>query len=390
MTSLHEALLKTPKPASRADDHMAPSPMKSPNASKPSLANARKNLYAYRAEEKAPSTKMWNRNEYTPASNRTSSISGSGTTQKFENRPNNWKTVQQKKIPDNSNSSQHIKATETSQTRSSKGQWPVKPNATSRSLQDYGLAYKFNSNSQQNNMNEKRLDCVPEDKSQDISSFQLKLKEKRNSLRIISAVIESMKHWSQYTYKTALLFEVLGTLDSAVTSGAQGAKNFLLRDGKETLPCVFYEIDFQMEALVSFIERNRARQCSQQKGLSLKKIWYSSVGNRRTPLKQTSSAESSPVKSQPLLNARQFKVKSTLISSTNYSIGFMSVKHVVKSMHQSWAVAKYAEDDISSFSAFFLNGTTHKLALSSHKMNVGIKKAMQLVKTLSQLTKEMY
>lgn len=44
----------------------------------------------------------------------------------------------------------------------------------------------------------------------DISSFQLKLKEKRNSLRIISAVIESMKHWSQYTYKTALLFEVLG------------------------------------------------------------------------------------------------------------------------------------------------------------------------------------
>lgn len=33
-----------------------------------------------------------------------------------------------------------------------------------------------------------------------------------------------------------------GTLDSAVTPGAKGAKNFLLRDGKETLPCVFYEI----------------------------------------------------------------------------------------------------------------------------------------------------
>lgn len=33
-----------------------------------------------------------------------------------------------------------------------------------------------------------------------------------------------------------------GTLDSAVTPGAYGAKNFLLRDGKETLPCVFYEI----------------------------------------------------------------------------------------------------------------------------------------------------
>lgn len=44
----------------------------------------------------------------------------------------------------------------------------------------------------------------------DVSSFQLKLKEKRNSLRIVSAVIESMKHWSQYTYKTPILFEVLG------------------------------------------------------------------------------------------------------------------------------------------------------------------------------------
>ncbi|XP_065588270.1 spermatogenesis-associated protein 22 [Cyrtonyx montezumae] len=240
-----------------ADDHMAPSPMKSPNASKPNLANARKNLYAYRAEEKAPDTKMWNRNECTPASNRTGSISGSGTTQKFENHSNNWKTVQQKKIPDNSNSSQHVKATETSQTCSSKGQWPVKPNAASRNLQDYGLAYKFNSNSQQNNMNEKQFDCVPEDKSQDISSFQLKLKEKRNSLRIISAVIESMKHWSQYTYKTALLFEVLGTLDSAVTSGAHGAKNFLLRDGKETLPCVFYEIDRELPRLI----RGRVHRC---------------------------------------------------------------------------------------------------------------------------------
>lgn len=34
----------------------------------------------------------------------------------------------------------------------------------------------------------------------------------------------------------------IGTLDSAVTPGAYGAKNFLLRDGKESLPCVFYEI----------------------------------------------------------------------------------------------------------------------------------------------------
>ncbi|XP_031447448.1 spermatogenesis-associated protein 22 isoform X2 [Phasianus colchicus] len=242
---------------SGADDHVAPSPMKSPNASKPNLVKAGGNLYAYRAEQKTPSTKIWNRNDCTPASNRTSSISDSGTTQKFENRSNNWKPVQQQKIPDSSHSSHHIKTTETSQTRSTKEQRPVKLNTTSRNLQDYGLAYKLNCNSQQNSMNEKQSDCVPEDKSQDISLFQLKLKEKRNSLRIISAVIESMKHWSQYTYKTPLLFEVLGTLDSAVTSGAYGAKNFLLRDGKESLPCVFYEIDRELPRLI----RGRVLRC---------------------------------------------------------------------------------------------------------------------------------
>lgn len=31
------------------------------------------------------------------------------------------------------------------------------------------------------------------------------------------------------------------TLDSAVTLGRHGAKNFLMRDGKEVVQCVFYE-----------------------------------------------------------------------------------------------------------------------------------------------------
>ncbi|KFQ96531.1 Spermatogenesis-associated protein 22, partial [Nipponia nippon] len=216
-----------------------------------------------RAEEKAPSTKVWNRNEYTPLSNTTDSRSDSGIIRKFESLSNSLKTVQQQKTPDNRNSSQHIKTTETSQTYTSKGQWPVKPNTLrvkpntlSRSLQDHGLAYKFNHNIQQNNMNEKQSDCVPEGKSQEVSSSQLKIKEK-NSLRIISAVIESMRHWSQYAYKTPLLFEVLGTLDSAVTPGAYGAKNFLLRDGKESLPCVFYEIDRELPRLI----RGRVHRC---------------------------------------------------------------------------------------------------------------------------------
>ncbi|XP_076210947.1 spermatogenesis-associated protein 22 [Aptenodytes patagonicus] len=241
----------------QTEHQMAPSLMKPPNASKSNLANARRNLYAYRAEERTPSTKVWNRNEYAPLRNTTDSRSDSGIIRKFESLSNSLKTVQQQKNPDNRNSSQHIKTTETSQTYTSKGQWPVKPNTVSKSLQDHSVAYKFNHNIQQNKMNENQFDCVPEDKSQEVSSSQLKIKEKKNSLRIVSAVIESMRHWSQYAYKTALLFEVLGTLDSAVTPGAYGAKNFLLRDGKESLPCVFYEIDRELPRLI----RGRVHRC---------------------------------------------------------------------------------------------------------------------------------
>ncbi|XP_068066679.1 spermatogenesis-associated protein 22 isoform X5 [Anomalospiza imberbis] len=179
-----------------------------------------------------------NRNEYAPLGKTASSRSDNGTSQKSENFSSSLKTVQQQKHPDGRNPSQLIK------TDTFKGQWPVKPNTVARSLQDHSPAYKFNNNTQQNKMNENQFGCVPEDKSQEISSSQVKTKIKKNSLRILSAVIQSVRHWSQYAYKTALLFEVLGTLDSAVTPGAYGAKNFLLRDGKETLPCVFYEIVF--------------------------------------------------------------------------------------------------------------------------------------------------
>ncbi|XP_017677026.1 PREDICTED: spermatogenesis-associated protein 22 isoform X4 [Lepidothrix coronata] len=186
-----------------------------------------------------------NRNEYT-LSNTADSRSDGGITRKFGNLSNNWKTVQQQKPPGNRNSSQLLK-TETSQTNTAKGQWPVKPNPAPRSLQGHSPAYRFNYNIQQNKMNENQIDFVPEEKSQEVPSSQIKIRDKRNSLRILSAVIESLRHWSQYSYKTALLFEVLGTLDSAVTPGAYGAKNFLLRDGKETLPCVFYEINPAMQ-----------------------------------------------------------------------------------------------------------------------------------------------
>uniref|UniRef100_A0A8C4V606 Spermatogenesis associated 22 n=1 Tax=Falco tinnunculus TaxID=100819 RepID=A0A8C4V606_FALTI len=176
--------------------------------------------------EKTPSTKVWNRNEYTPPNNTTNSRSDSGIIQKFENLSNNLKTVQQQKNPHNRNSSQLIKPTETSQTYISKGQGPVKPNIVSRSLQDHSLGYKFSRNIQQNKMNEKQFGCVPEDKS-------------------------------QFSQKAAAAAVYCSTLDSAVTPGAYGAKNFLLRDGKESLPCVFYEIDRELPRLI----RGRVHRC---------------------------------------------------------------------------------------------------------------------------------
>ncbi|KAM8991082.1 spermatogenesis-associated protein 22 isoform 1-T1 [Ara ararauna] len=208
------------------------------------------------AEEKSPNTKVWNRNECAPLSNTKDSRPESGIIRKFEKLSKSVKTVQQQNPPNNRNSSQLLKTAETSQTSTSKGQWPMKPNTVS-SLQGHSLACKVTYNIQQNKKNENQFECGPEDKCQEFSSSQLKIKEKKNSLRIISAVIESMRHWSQYAYKTALLFEVLGTLDSAVTPGAYGAKNFLLRDGKESLPCVFYEIDRELPRLI----RGRVHRC---------------------------------------------------------------------------------------------------------------------------------
>uniref|UniRef100_A0A672HQ57 Spermatogenesis associated 22 n=1 Tax=Salarias fasciatus TaxID=181472 RepID=A0A672HQ57_SALFA len=62
-----------------------------------------------------------------------------------------------------------------------------------------------------------------------------------NSLRILTAVIEGMRHWSKFKDRVPYLFEIFATLDSAVTLGRYGAKSFLMRDGKDVVQCVFYE-----------------------------------------------------------------------------------------------------------------------------------------------------
>ncbi|XP_067351011.1 spermatogenesis-associated protein 22 [Channa argus] len=78
-----------------------------------------------------------------------------------------------------------------------------------------------------------------------------------NSLRILTAVINGMRHWSQFKDKVPYLFEIFATLDSAVTLGRHGAKNFLLRDGKEAVQCVFYENEQELPRLI----RGQVHRC---------------------------------------------------------------------------------------------------------------------------------
>ncbi|XP_069766373.1 spermatogenesis-associated protein 22 isoform X3 [Narcine bancroftii] len=104
---------------------------------------------------------------------------------------------------------------------------------------------------QQNQFTENNFVNNPEDdvlkKSKPV---QMKFTQPDNSLRVLTTTIEGMKHWTQYNDRFALLFEVFATLDSAVISGEYSAKNFLLRDRKESVPCVFYETDRDLPRLI--------------------------------------------------------------------------------------------------------------------------------------------
>ncbi|KAK7915862.1 hypothetical protein WMY93_011623 [Mugilogobius chulae] len=77
------------------------------------------------------------------------------------------------------------------------------------------------------------------------------------SLRILSAVIDGMRHWSQFRDKVPHLFELFATLDSAVTLGPHGGKNFLVRDGKEVVQCVYYENEKELPRLI----RGQVHRC---------------------------------------------------------------------------------------------------------------------------------
>ncbi|XP_046876792.1 E3 ubiquitin-protein ligase CBL-B-B [Hypomesus transpacificus] len=92
--------------------------------------------------------------------------------------------------------------------------------------------------------------------TQTTSAFQVK-PVAESSLRILTAVIAGMRHWSQFKDKAPALFEIYATLDSAVTVGSHGAKDFLVRDGKEVLQCVFYENELELPRLI----RGQVHRC---------------------------------------------------------------------------------------------------------------------------------
>ncbi|XP_067264276.1 spermatogenesis-associated protein 22 [Chanodichthys erythropterus] len=77
------------------------------------------------------------------------------------------------------------------------------------------------------------------------------------SLYLITAVIEGMKHWSQYKNRVPMLFEIFATLDSAVSVEEHGIKKFLMRDGKEVVQCLYYEIDQILPRLI----RGQVHRC---------------------------------------------------------------------------------------------------------------------------------
>ncbi|XP_016056387.1 PREDICTED: spermatogenesis-associated protein 22 isoform X2 [Miniopterus natalensis] len=234
--------------------HSASHPLRSQDSvSKPIQSNTErsKSGWSYRDGNKNTSFRTWDRNDFRTQCKRTNLEANDG----INSCPVSFGVQQQKQLricqpPNLSHQRESEVLRET--------HWSKIPGSTMRGLDKNSASQAFKPNSEQNQFKKKMLDDIPEDNTlKDASLYQLKFKEKNNSLRIISVVIESMKYWREHAPKTVLLFEILGVLDSAVTPGPYHSKNFLIRDGKNTLPCVFYEIDRELPRLI----RGRVHRC---------------------------------------------------------------------------------------------------------------------------------
>eukprot|EP00064_Thunnus_orientalis_P001787 superscaffoldBa00000122_g1790 len=77
--------------------------------------------------------------------------------------------------------------------------------------------------------------------------------KKRNRVPLTSAPSEN-EFFSHTEYmastSSATSHSTSATLDSAVTLAHHGAKNFLMRDGKEVVQCIFYENEQELPRLI--------------------------------------------------------------------------------------------------------------------------------------------
>ncbi|ESO97882.1 hypothetical protein LOTGIDRAFT_228416 [Lottia gigantea] len=105
----------------------------------------------------------------------------------------------------------------------------------------------FITNSQQFRSNEKQIVQQPTTKSKIVQ----KPPEIDKSLKIITTDIDGCKKWGQRKGANMnLLFEVFGMVDSAVLMNQSGTgKEFILKDGMDTIQCLFYEIDRSLPRL---------------------------------------------------------------------------------------------------------------------------------------------
>ncbi|XP_063107098.1 spermatogenesis-associated protein 22 isoform X2 [Cavia porcellus] len=207
--------------------------------------------WSYRNDNKNTSMKTWDKSDFRPQHKRTSLVKND----EIYSIPMNLGAQQQKQlgIYEPHNLIHHRETEMLRQTHSSKiSDYKIKSQNKSSILQT------FKSNFQENQFKKQMLDDFPEENTtKEIPLCQLQFKKKNNSLRIISAVIESMKYWREHAQNAVLLFEILAVLDSAVTPGPYHSKTFLMRDGKNTLPCIFYEIDRELPRLI----RGQVHRC---------------------------------------------------------------------------------------------------------------------------------
>ncbi|XP_060058442.1 spermatogenesis-associated protein 22 isoform X2 [Erinaceus europaeus] len=232
--------------------HSVAHPLRSQDTALKSIqSSTEKGKSGCRDGNKNTGLKTWDRNDFRPQCTRTNLVANDG----INPCPRNFGFQQQEQSrlsePPKLSHQRETKVLQLIQSSKTSG-------STMRSLDKNSAFQAIKPDFQQNQYKKKVLSVTAEkDTVQETPLYQLQFKEKDNSLRIISAVIESMKYWHEHAQRTILLFEILAVLDSAVIPGPSYSKTFVMRDGKSTLPCVFYEIDRELPRLI----RGRVHRC---------------------------------------------------------------------------------------------------------------------------------